>query len=238
MSIFLNVEQILDAFFRQLPPGQFADDRADNVDPMKRSLSSSELRSQAAVLATAYGNLEAIFNNKFITYADETGLARWEKDLFAEAIDRSKPIELRRADAKAKFNANGGISYDAIRAILDPMFLAIGLEYELVCWCGLFGGAWILDESQLDVETYLSLMDPLLGAAGPAPLDCDLDYSAAGLTAQNLEDIQRTAYTYEVRIFGNASADFLARLNIILTQSEPARSTHYLYNNFPGPVAP
>lgn len=225
--------------FRQLSPNQFAEDRADDPsDYTRRSFSSSDLRSQATVLAAAYSNLNDIFNAKWITYANEMGITRWEKDLFAEAVDRSLPIATRRANALAKFNANGGISYLAIKAILDPLFAEIGLDYDLVDWNGLFGGAWILEESQLDVDTYLSLMDPLLGASPPSPLDCDLDYAAAGITVQQLADIQATAYTYEVRIHGNASADFLLKLDTILTQREPARSTHYIYNNFPGPVAP
>jgi hypothetical protein len=237
MAIFLDVEKILDAMFRQLPEGQFAEDRADSTDPTKRSLSSSDLRAQAQSLAAAYSNLESIFNNKFISSADADGISRWEKDLFSEAVDQSLPLPTRRANAIAKFNANGGISYDAITAILDPLFAEIGIAYEIVYWCGLFNGAWILDESALDVDTYLSLFDPLVGA-GHGITDCSLDYIDGGLTAQDLEDIQRTAYTYEVRIFGTADADFIARLDKILTESEPARSTHYIYNSFPGPVAP
>jgi len=237
MATVLDVEQILSAFFRQLPKGQFAEDRADDPDPARRSISSSDLRAQSEALAGAYGNLQAIWSNKFITYADAQGIARWEKDLFSETVDQSLALPIRRANALAKFRANGGISWDAITAILDPLFAELGMPYQLVCWCGAFGGAWVLDFSVLDVETYLSLFDPLIGAAAGLN-NCDLDYISAGLTAQDLEDIQRTAYTYEVRIFGNAPLAFLDRLEKILTEAEPARSTHVIFNNFPGPVPP
>lgn len=234
---FLDVEQILDAFFRQLPKDQFAQDRADDTNPVKRSFSSSDLRSQATVLAAAYANLNQIHDNKFITTTDELGLTRWEKDLFSETVDRSQPLAARRGNALGKFRAKGGIDYDTIKAILDPIFAAQGLDYDIVYWSGFNGGAWILDVSLLDVDTYLSLYDPLV-AAGLGLVDCNFPPLPPGISSQDLEDIQRTAYTWEIRIHGHASAEFMAQLDLLATQIEPARSTHYIYNDFPGPVAP
>ena len=90
----------------------------------------------------------------------------------------------------------------------------------------------LLDFSILDVGTFLSFRDPLSGARRDmTPLDCSLDYAAAGLTAQDLLDIQATAYTYEVRIYGHADTATLALLDKRLTESEPARSTHVLIND-------
>lgn len=222
----------------ELPEDQFAQDRADDPSYLKRSLSSSDLRAQSVILATAYANMAQIYENKFGTYVDSDGMRRWEKDWFPDAVDASQPLVNRRANLISKIRAIGGISMPAIMAILDPVFAQEGLMYDLVTWCGMNGGAWILDVSPLDVDTYLSFLDPLIGAAEPNPLDCDLDYAAAGLTAQDLIDIQRTAYTSEVRIYGTASAAFLAKIDKLMTQYEPARSTHYIFNSFPGPIPP
>lgn len=62
------------------------------------------------------------------------------------------------------------------------------------------------------------------------------NYVLAGLTAQEYADIQTVAYTYEVRIYGNASAATLTTLDQLLTQNEKATVTHVIINNFPPPI--
>lgn len=228
----------MDLALRELPEDMFAQDRADDPDYTKRSLSSSEMRSQMTLVRDGYATMRDTYDDKFITTATARGIARSELDYFPEAVDQSLPLETRRANLLSKKRATGGISFTAINDMLTPLFAEIGIDFQIVSWCGAQGGAWILDESALDVETYLSLLDPLIGAIGPNPLDCDLDYAAAGLTAEQLEDIQRTAYTYEVRIFGNAPADFITRLDKLLTENEPARSTHVIINQHPGAFPP
>ncbi len=127
------------------------------------------------------------------------------------------------------------LDVDTYLGYRDPNIPYVSLTFELVTWgCSYGGGAWRLDESYLDVDTYLVGMDPIYGVG----LDCDLDYAALGLTLEELEAIQETAYTYEVRIIGNAEQVFLDVLEALLNRLEPARSRHYIYNNFPGPVDP
>ena len=100
-------------------------------------------------------------------------------------------------------------------------------------------GTWILGYSSLGQNTYLGTLDPLIGdRSGFTPLDCSLDYAAAGITAGQLADIQKMAYSYEVRIYGNADAVTLALLDSDLTKYEPARSTHIILNNATPPAAP
>lgn len=223
----------------ELPDGVYAIDRADNPDKDKRSYSSSELRAHAQMLADLYSNLEDINSDKFATTVTPEGLAAWERQLFQTAVDGSLTYAERQTRILTKLRASGGISYPFIRAIVAAILDPIPIDFEIVTYCGFNGGAWILDVSPLDEDTYLSAMDPLLGARRDLDaLDCNLDYAAAGLTAQDLIDIQTTAYTYEVRILGIADAATLAQLEQQLTQLEPARSTHVIYNDFPGPVAP
>lgn len=223
-------------FIEELPPDQFPQDRADNADKTKNSISSSDIRAQCQLFDDASTNLAQIYNNKFASTVDATGMRRWESDWFPTPVDASIPFDQRQARLFAKIRANGGISLPAIRNILTPYFANVGLAFDIAAWSGANGGAWILGESLLGVDTILALLDPIIGAAEPNPLDCDLDYAAAGLTLQQLQDIQTTAYTYEVRIFGHATDDFIAIIDDVLTQYEPARSTHVILNDYPVPL--
>lgn len=240
-QIFPNVEELLTLLMDEMPEGVYAEDRADHPNPSNRSFSSAEIRAHAQMIADAYANLKNINKDKFLTTVTTGGVGSWEKDLFKTAQDSNQTFEVRKANLIAKFRASGGINTSAIEDIVDSILTPVGLTFQISTWgcLGKGDGAWVLDESALDVSTYLSLIDPLLGARPDmVPLDCDLDYAAAGLTLQEMQDIQRTAYTYEVRIFGTADSTTLAQLDQALTQFEPARSTHEIRNNFPGPVAP
>jgi hypothetical protein len=225
-----------------LPEGVYAEDRADNADLSQRSYSSSELRAHAQVYATLYSNLEDIYLNKFISTIQPDGLADWEKELFATTQDATLPFTTRQQNLLAKIRANGGISLPAIRAVVAAILTPQGLAFDILPYNGQYNGtaygAWILEESQLGYDTYLAAQDPLIGAMqnpGQVPLDCSLNYAAAGITQQQLIDIQMTAYTYEVDIYGNADANTLALLDSQLTALEPARSTHVIRNNVTPP---
>jgi hypothetical protein len=236
VALFGDLEKLVDLFLAELPKGMFAEDRADDPDPARRSFSSSEIRSQMELVAQAYLNLKQIYDDKFVGTLSSDGARRWEKQMFPFAVDSSQPLAVRRANILTKLRATGGISYFIIDSIVATVLGTESLDYELISWCGQNGGAWIFEESILDVHTYLSATDPILGVQIGNPLDCSLDYVAAGLTFDQLLGIQATAYTYEVRILGNASAGLIARLKDQLSQYEPARSTHFIFNNFPGPV--
>lgn len=229
--IFLSVEQVLDLYFAELPDGVYATDRADSPDLEKRSYSSSELRAHSEMVAVLYENLQTINQDKFISTVTNDGLTSWERDLFAEAQDSSQPYNVRQQNLLAKARATGGISRPVITSIISGVLTPQGLAFDVIPLCGCNGGVWILEVSRLDIDTFLSIADPLIGANPSAPLDCDLDYVAAGITLAQLQAIQTTAYTYLVKIYGVADATTLALLDRLLTQFEPARSTHILVNN-------
>lgn len=240
--IFPNVEQIFDLLLGELPDNTYATDRSDDPDVTKRSVSSSEIRAHAQIYANLYDNLGDIYADKFVSTATVLGLGRWEKELFTEPQDPTQPPEVRRANALAQLRYIGGINYQAIYDLVSGVLTPLGIAFNVLPWNGCLGtpvpGAWILDETPLDYGTYLAARDPLWGAqrgVGLVPLDCNLNYAAAGITAQDLADIQTTAYTYEVQIYGNADAATLSKLDKRLTQKEPARSTHVIRNNIPIP---
>ena len=241
--IFPNTEQILSIIFQEIPNGVYAEDRADNTDVTLRSNSSSELRAHAQVFADLYQNLLDIDSDKFLSTVTPDGLSPWEADLFSSVQDSSQSYATRQQNLLAKYRYQGGISLPIIRTLIANLLTPLGLVFQILPYCGQFNGvingAWILDESSLGLSTWLAALDPLIGTGlgvGEIPLDCSLDYAAAGITESELVDIQATAYTYEVQIFGNASAPTLSLLDQLLTAYEPARSTHIISNNVPVPT--
>lgn len=238
MPTFLNEEQNFSLIMSELPDGVYATDRADNPDPNKRSWSSSENRSWAKSFTDIYSNMKLVYLDKFITTASADGIALWEAVLFDAPVDATLDLETRRARCLAKYQYMGGISYPVIYALVASILTPIGVTFDIVTLNGARpGGAWIFEVSHLGLDTYLVPMDPIRGNENNQALDCSLDYAGAGLTQQQLTDIQNTAYTYLVRITGTADPTTLAFLDQQLTALEPARSTHFIINNFSGSVS-
>lgn len=236
--IFPGTEDLLSLIFGELPEGVFPEDRANNPDTTKNSYSSAELRAHAQMFAQLYANLENAYLDRFLTTVTPAGLAPWERELFSSSQDSTQSYTTRQQNLLAKFRAVGGISLPAIQAVVAGILGPVGLAFQILPYSGqsngTITGAWVLDFSELGLSTFLSLEDPILGAkqgGGLVPLDCSLNYAAAGITAQDLLNIQATAYTYEVQIFGTADAQTLFSLNAALTALEPARSTHIISNN-------
>jgi hypothetical protein len=178
-------------------------------------------------------NLRSIYSDKSLSTVTEAGLSAWEKDLFTSAQDSSLSLEARRSNLISKLRSTGGISLPAIKSVVAGI---LGdLKFDLLPYSGQAGvGAWILGASQLSFETWLTELDPIIGArteGGLVPIDCAFDVDAEGLTSDQLASIQATAYTFEVRIYGDADAETLKLLDMRLTQLEPARSTHVIRNN-------
>jgi hypothetical protein len=242
-QIFLNVEQVLDLIMVELPQGVYADDRADDPDTTKRSYSSSELRAHSQIFANLYANLENINKDKFVTTVTPAGLHPWEMEIFTDIQDATQSFEIRQANLLSKIRANLGINTPSIETLVSAILSPYGLTFQILAYSGQNNGsgngAWVLGSSSLNFDTYLALQDPLIGESRDmslTPLDCSLNYAAAGLTLTQLQNIQTTAYTYAVMIYGNASADVLALLDKRLTEQEPARSTHVIVNNATPPT--
>jgi len=244
-QLFPSLEETLDILMAEVPRGVYATDGADDPNPDKRSVSSAELRAHAALIAGLYENLMNIYADKFASTVTPEGLPLWENDYFNTPQDQSQTFQVRKNNLIAKIRFSGGISLPAIRDVIGAILDPLGIDFEIYPWSGQFNGvhygSWIFEFSQLDVDTYLGLRDPLWGAQqdpGLTPLDCNLDWAAAGITQQEMIEIQNTAYTYEVRIYGNADALTLALIDRQLTALEPARSTHVIRNNATGPLPP
>lgn len=236
--IFLTEDEWFELLLSELPAGVYSEDRAKNDDPNQNSVSSAELRTVAKMLTMVSTDLANTWADKFATTVTAGGLPLWEKEFFSAIQDATQSFDVRQANLIAKMRARGGLSLPYIQGIVAGILDPLGIPFAILPYGGQSNGtefgAWILGESELGVDTYLAEQDPIIGATrdlGLTPLDNDLDYIAAGLTLEQLQAMQRTAYTYEVQIYGNASAATLAQLDSILTQLEPARSTHVIQNN-------
>lgn len=224
---------------QELPDGVYAQDGADHPNTAKRSVSSAEVRAHAMMIEWLYENLQNINNDKTITTVTEEGLAPWEKDMFSVAQDGSQSFLTRKQNLLAKYRAKGGINYPAIKKIVAGILDPVGLSFDILPYSGTFGGAWIFEQSLLGLDTYLAELDPINGSVIDnliTPLNCDRDYTAAGLSLGQMEEIERTAYLYEVRIYGHANQTTLDALDLTLTQHEPARSDHVITNDATGPL--
>lgn len=241
---FLNEDEILVLLMAELPEGVYAQDLANNIDPSKNSYSSAELRAHANLYDGIYETAEDVYNNFFITTLQPDGVGQWEVDYFGAIQDASQGFAARKANLTAKFRATGGLSLPYINSLISGLLTPLGLTWAILPLSGQVNengdtGAWILGYSSLGQNTYLGGLDPIIGEMMDfTPLDCSLNYAAAGITADQLAEIQTTAYQYEVRIYGNASSATLTALDNLLKKFEPARSDHVIMNNATPPVPP
>jgi hypothetical protein len=239
--VFPTADEIMLLLLSELPEGVYASDLANHPDPERRSVSSAELRAHAELIALLYANLNLVWRDKFLSTVSPGGLSSWERELFATAQDAAVDFATRQSRLIAKFRSKGGISYAALSSIVAGILEPLKVEFQLAPWCGPFNGAWVLGESELEFGTYLSQIDPLYGSRGGVKaLGCDLDAAGAGLTEDEVRDIQAAAYTYELRIFGPVDDATLQTLDAILEHFEAARSTHLILPDHPGnvPVPP
>lgn len=216
---FPSVEEILTIVMMELPEYVYAQDRANDPDLSKRSYTSTEARAHAQVFADLYANLREIDSDKHISTVSQSGLTKWEKELFSAPQDSSLSYAERQERLLAKWRSKGSIALPAIRSLVAGILTPLGLEFDLLPYSGQnngeIPGAWVLDYSMLEIGTYLANRDPLW-------------WKIRTLTAQEEADVRETAYTYEVRIYGAVDSETLATLNKRLTALEPARSTHVI----------
>lgn len=223
MPTYPTEDQAFSIIQGEMPDGVYSPDLALNADTSKNAWTSAEVRTWAKLFKDAYDSLLAIYNNKFVTLADHSGIENWEKVLFASPVDATLSWDDRRTNLLTQLRYLGGINFAAINNVVAGILTPLGLPYNIYTLNGARpGSAWIMDISLLGVDTYLVGMDPIRGAIRSAPLDCSLDYAAAGLTLAQLHAIQATAYTYVVKITGTASDATMAKLDAALTIFEGA----------------
>lgn len=238
---FPGIEEVMTILMGEIPSGPYATDRADDPNPDNRSYSSSEIRAHAQVFANLYANLQEIEQNKFLTTVQLSGIGYWEKDLFSQAVDASLPFETRKANAIAKYRAQGGLSYPYIKGIVSGILTPQGLAFDIVtynCQNAAGGdGAWILDLTELEVGTYLASADPLLGTDQSQPyiLGCDAILNLHGTVTSGSPTITAITDTSAIEVGAQIVAvGFVAGTTVLsvsahsITVSANSSATHTL----------
>lgn len=181
--IFLDLEQVMTIIMGEIPQGVYAQDRADDADANLRSYSSSEIRTVAQLYANLYANLEDVWLNKFLTTVQADGIGNWESELFSSPANANLPFATRQQNLITKLRATGGLSYTYIEGLISSILTPQGLGFFLASYGGGPVGAWHLDFTPLDEDTYLAEMDPLLGdLVGQYDLDCTAQIITTGNT--------------------------------------------------------
>lgn len=221
MAIFLTTQQAYRLFQRELPEGAYAD------GPPSAFFTTASTYAKAQLLSAFYDNMQRVYLNMFPQSADEQ-ISDWEIKAFGYNLAASLTLAERQQAVVRKLRQHPGINR---QAITDIVVTALGplVQFAIIDWnCD--DGAWILDESQLDIDTYLNAgnMVDTTPALYPDANFCIND-PVFSKTDQEWAEMQDQAYTYEVIIYGQVlTADQRAALDKALTIGEPGRSTHVI----------
>lgn len=222
MAIFLTTQQAYRLFQRELPEGAYADGSPSAF------FTTASVYAKAELVKKAYDNMNRIYQNMFPQSADEQ-IADWEIKVFGYRLDASLDLPARQQALILKLRQHPGINRQAIIDIINTS-IGTGFVYTIIDWnCDVTGG-WLLDESQLDIETYLNAgnMVDVTPSLFPGKSLCVND-PAFGKTDQEWLEMREQAYTYEILIYGaTLTAEQREALDKALTKGEPARSTHVI----------
>jgi hypothetical protein len=217
---FLTASDVYRVIQRELPPYAFPD------GPASSFYHTAEVFSYGTVISTAYTNASGIYQNFFPQSCDANNISAWEVKVYGQINQNNLSLQARQNLVIAKLRTMFAISIAGIEAVIN--FTIPGLTFEVVCWCcGNGEGGWVLDVSQLDLETYLNYNAQFAQPVG-ANL-CSQTPAQWGMTPQQWAEIQMMAYTYEVRIYSyTLTALQRIALNNALNTYEPARSNHVI----------
>lgn len=225
MAIFLDVEESYRLMQRELPEGAYADGAPSAF------FTTASIYAKAKQVEQSYDNMERIYDNMFPQSADEN-ILDWEQKVFGRLLDASLTLQQRRDLIIARMRVRPGINKQAISDIVTVV-LGEDALFDIIEWnCSHDGdgGGWILDESQLDINTYLNSqpMSDVTPSLFPSANFCIND-PQFGKTDQEWAEMQEQAYTYEVIIYGmTLTAQQRYELDRDLTAGEPARSQHVI----------
>lgn len=223
MPKFLVRDEIYDIFHRELPEGVYAEGSPSGA------FSSASLYAKSILLEEAYTNLDRIYVNMFPTEMDELATAV-EYLYFGDNLPATGSLQSRRDRVLGKIRAVGGLSKSKMIAWVQSV---IGFDkiVEIANWNG-SEGSWILDESELDISTYLGSNDG--NPVGPI-VDINCAYPSGtpppGYTSEQWDEAREQAYTYSVLIYSyTMTSDERTRVDAVLSQFEPSRSQHFIFD--------
>lgn len=218
MPIFLTQQQAYRLLQRLLPSDVFPDGAPSAF------FHTAEMWSYALNIQSAYGNASGIYQNFFPQSCDAGTIGFWELKCFGVVNPQGLSTLAERQQIVVSYlhTAAPGISQPAMVQVVNRTIP--GLTFEVVAWCcGQGEGGWVLDESQLDIETYLN--DDTQFALPVGPNLCSQTPADWGMTQEDWDNLLSMAYTYEVRIYGTTLTTAQRTvLSASLTTYGPARS--------------
>lgn len=242
MPKFLSREEIYRIIQRELPEGVYPDGAPSAY------WSTAESDASAAIAASAYMNLERIYENYFPQTADER-IADWEVTMLGAQLDASLGLTARRDQVIAKWREQNDLSLWTILTRLLTL-VSEGVHIQLFENCRIHGGGWELGVSELGVGTILGNIRTIDIASPEEACFPDFPFWTLGESELGVETTMYTdggdrdidevlseefglqqyfAYSYEIRIFEHvlttAQRDAIER---VAKQLQPARSTHII----------
>ncbi len=214
MPTFLTQEQIYRVLQRESPPDVYPDGSPESF------VSTAEMDSVAKTLSSCYTTMERIYDNMFITTADEQ-LGDWENNILGSTPVGSLTVAQRRANLLAFIRSQDNISY---WTILNAVFGFVPAGTFVEMRQRAHKGDYLI--SRLVGANIDQVWGPDWTSGDPAPAGVTMADSLRTDEAE-LIALRRRAYIYDVIIWGyELDSEEEARLDALLTSIEPARSTH------------
>jgi hypothetical protein len=224
MPIFLQESDIYRIIQRELPPDDVYPD-----GPATAFYSTADSFATAQVIRDAYESQQNIYENYFPNIAEDR-LADFEFTYFGYFLDSALSVAERRARLLTQIRTLRRTTPQDMKDVVHTI-ISDSVVVEIIEW-GNFSGGWFLDESQLDIETFLNGYS-LLNATGEEA-GCS-DGSDYGIDAETWLLMREDAYTYEVRIYDyTLSSTERSQIDAALKKAEPARSRHIITDGLDG----
>lgn len=238
MPKFLTREELYRVLQRELPEDVYPD------GPPSAFYSTADMDSVADVAATAYVNMERIYQNQWPQFADER-IDDWVLKVFGYLFDESVTLQEKRDRVIAKIRHQPTIRLWEVLTIvasyLPEGYYAQVAEFQ----CGAASG-WYLGESYLGLSTYLGMGRPFWALNVDSSEWCDviaqgwrLGFSRLGEDTELSEfshdeifNVQAEAFGYFIRIFDTAvTGESYSRMIQEVKAAEPARSFFKIAQN-------
>lgn len=176
----------------------------------------------------AYDQLKYIDDNNFpqnVTDVDK--ILKWEFMEFGFTLSEDLTLQERIDRVLTKIRTRTNFT---IPDLIELVKSVIGSDktVDIIEW-NCEGGAWIIDVSELDFDTYL-------GGGSPQSLinfDCSKTAADYGITEDEFQAALTDAYTYEIRIYNYTLTDLeRSYIEKLVSENEPARSQHVITDNY------
>lgn len=217
MPKFMTRAEVYRLLQRELPENVYPDGQEDAF------YSTADMASIADCAATAYGNLERIYDNYFPQTSDER-IADWEIAAFGVAQSAELTLSQRQDRVTQKIRSRKGLT---CQDMIDTVLAVIGTDknVQLIEW-GCVNGSWVLGVSLLGVNTFLGGGNRLFATGVDL---CEKTWTDFGLTEATWDAMRKDAYTYEIRIYDYTLSDAeYDQIDSELKIVEPARSRHVI----------